>query len=66
MPYLGLFFLLYEATEGQTEHMTLWLCASVVPSSDIRAYITAKSETEYGSASFSKADLAVTSDVLSH
>lgn len=64
--FLGLFLLLYEAAEGQIEHIVLWLCAAVVPSSDIRTYIAAKSEVEYGSASFSRADFALTPDVLSH
>lgn len=46
--------------------MILWLCATVVPSSDIRTYIAAKSEVEYGSASFSGADLAIIPEILSH
>jgi len=62
----GLCLLLYEATKGQTEHILLQLCAAVVPSSDIRIYVAAKSEAEYGSASFSGADLAIRTDILSH
>lgn len=44
----------------------LCVCAAEVPSGDIRTYIAVKSEAEYGSVSFSGADLAVTPDVLFH